>query len=40
VTLIKLEANTLDKTLRVFAEVLVVTLIEVMAEISGNPVVE
>ena len=39
-TLIKLEANTLDKTLRVFAECLVVTLIQVMAEIPGKPVVE
>ena len=38
-TLIKLEANTLDKTLRVFAEFLVVTLIQVMAEIPGKPVV-
>ena len=40
VTLIKLKANTLDKTLRVFAEFLVVTLIQVMAEIPGKPVVE
>ena len=39
-TLIKLEANTLDKTLRVFAEFLVVTLIQVMAEIPRKPVVE
>ena len=39
-TLIKLEANTQYKTLRVFAECLVVTLIQVMAEIPGKPVVE
>lgn len=35
-----LEANTLDKTLRVFAEFLGVTLIEVMAEMPGKPLVE
>ena len=39
-TLIRLEASKLGKIMRVFAEFLGVTLIEVMADIPGKQLVE